>query len=247
MESLFDTIAGLPVHPLVVHFAVVLLPLATVGLILTILIPKLRSRYLGLSVLGVFLGTGAAFVAKQSGEALSERIGLPARHADLGTKLFITSALFLLLTLGWYQLNRKKTLERTHLLGVVTSIAGLAVVGLSVITGHTGAEAVWQGKIQPATSASASPSASTGSSSSGATSGITMAEVAQHNSPSDCWSAIDGKVYNLTQWINKHPGGPTVIKSLCGKDGSAGFNGQHQGQKRPADELSRFLVDTLAK
>ena len=247
MESLFDTIAGLPVHPLVVHFAVVLLPLATVGVILNILIPKLRSRYLGLSVLGVFLGTGAAFVAKQSGEALSERIGLPARHADLGTKLFITSALFLLLTLGWYQLNRKKTLERTHVLGVVTSIAGLAVVGLSVITGHTGAEAVWQGKLQPATSASASPSASTGSSSSGAASGITMAEVAQHNSPSDCWSAIDGKVYNLTQWIGKHPGGATVIKSLCGKDGSAGFNGQHQGQKRPADELTRFLVDTLAK
>ena len=244
MESLFDTIAGLPVHPLVVHFAVVLLPLATVGVILTILIPKLRSRYLGLSVLGVFLGTGAAFVAKQSGEALSERIGLPARHADLGTKLFITSALFLLLTLGWYQLNRKKTLERTHLLGVVTSIAGLAVVGLSVITGHTGAEAVWQGKLQPATSAS--PSASTGSSSSGAASGITMAEVAQHNSPSDCWSAIDGKVYNLTQWIDRHPGGATVIKSLCGKDGSAGFNGQHQGQKRPADELTRFLVGTLA-
>ena len=241
MESLFDTIAGLPVHPLVVHFAVVLLPLATIGVILTILMPKLRARYLGLSVLGVFLGTGAAFVAKESGEALSERIGLPARHADLGSKLFITSALFLLLTLAWYQLNKKKSLERRHLLGVVTSVAGLAVVGLSVITGHTGAEAVWQGKLQPASSSSATPSASTGE-----TGGITMAEVAQHNSPNDCWSAIDGKVYNLTQWIDRHPGGAIVIKSLCGKDGSGGFNGQHQGQKRPADELTRFLVGTLA-
>ena len=241
MESLFDTIAGLPIHPLVVHFAVVLLPLATLGVILTIFFPKLRARYLGLSVLGVFFGTGAAFVAKESGEALSERIGLPARHADLGSKLFITSALFLLLTLAWYQLNKKKSLERRHLLGVVTSVAGLAVVGLSVITGHTGAEAVWQGKLQPATSASASPSASTGE-----TGGITMAEVAQHNSSNDCWSAIDGKVYNLTQWIDRHPGGAIVIKSLCGKDGSGGFNGQHQGQKRPADELTRFLVGTLA-
>ena len=73
-----------------------------------------------------------------------------------------------------------------------------------------------------------------------------MAEVAQHNSPSDCWSAIDGKVYNLTQWIDRHPGGAFVIKSLCGNDGSAGFNGQHQGQQRPAEELTRYLVGTLA-
>ena len=242
MESLFDTIAGLPVHPLVVHFAVVLLPLATVGVILTILIPKLRSRYLGLSLLGVFIGTGATFVAKQSGEALSARIGLPARHADLGTKLFIASALFLLLTLLWSQLNRKKSLERTNLLGVATILVGLSVLGLSVITGHTGAEAVWQGKLQPAPSTSAAAD----SSATNTSGGITMAEVAQHPSPSDCWSAIDGKVYDLTQWIDRHPGGASVIKSLCGNDGSAGFNGQHQGQQRPAEELTRYLVGTLA-
>ena len=53
MASLFDTIAGLPVHPLVVHFAVVLLPLATAGVIASALVPKIRTRYLGLSVLGV--------------------------------------------------------------------------------------------------------------------------------------------------------------------------------------------------
>ncbi len=239
MESLFDTIAGLPVHPLVVHFAVVLLPLATLGVILTILIPKLRSRYLGLSVLGVFLGTGAAFVAKESGEALSERIGLPARHADLGTKLFVTSAIFLLLTLIWFQMNRKSALQRTHLLGVVTSVAGIAVIALSVITGHTGAEAVWQGKLNP-------KATSTATTANGSASGtITMSEVATHSTPSDCWSAINGKVYNLTNWIGKHPGGANVIKGLCGKDGSSGFNGQHGGQKRPASELAGFEVGVL--
>ena len=40
MSSLLDTIAGLPVHPLVVHFAVVLLPLATFALIIAIYIPR---------------------------------------------------------------------------------------------------------------------------------------------------------------------------------------------------------------
>ena len=241
MESLFDTIAGLPVHPLIVHFAVVLLPLATIGVILTIFIPKLRSRYLGLSALGLFLGTGATFIAKESGEALSERIGLPARHADLGEKLFIASALFLLLTLLLFRLNKKRELPVTHPLGLIASAAGIAVIALSVITGHTGAEAVWQGKLNPTAAASDT------SSSESAYEAISMSEVAEHNSSDDCWSAINGKVYNLTDWIDKHPGGSVIIKSLCGQDGSIGFTAQHGGKNRPETELARFLVGTLKK
>lgn len=244
MESLFDTIAGLPVHPLVVHFAVVLLPLATAGVIASILLPKLRSRYLGLSVVGVLLGTGAAFVAKQSGEALAARVGLPARHADLGSNLVIASVLFFLMSALWFWRNKKASLEAKTPLGLLTSVVGLVVIGLAVITGHTGAEAVWQGKLNP----KASSDTSSASSSSGSSTGdITLAQVATHNSSKDCWSAINGKVYNLTDWIDRHPGGPQVIKGLCGKDGSAGFNGQHSGQARPADELKNFYVGTLKK
>ena len=77
MESVFDTIAGLPLHPLVVHFAVVLLPLATTGVLISIYWLGCRRRYLSLSVVGVLLGTGATVVAKQSGEALARRLGLP--------------------------------------------------------------------------------------------------------------------------------------------------------------------------
>ena len=238
MESLFDTIAGLPVHPLVVHFAVVLLPLAAAGVIASVLLPKIRTKYLGLSVVGVFLGTGAAFVAKQSGEALAERVGLPVRHADLGTYLVIASGIFFVISALWYWQGRSKTLSTSNPLGLLAAVLGISVIGLSVITGHTGAEAVWQGKLNPKSEA---PSSASGS----ASGTITMAEVATHNSASDCWSAIDGKVYNLTSWIDRHPGGAVVIKALCGKDGSAGFNGQHQGQRRPADELTRFLLGDL--
>ena len=238
MESIFDTIAGLPVHPLVVHFAVVLLPLAAVGVIASVFLPKIRSKYLGLSVLGVFFGTGATFVAKQSGEALAERVGLPVRHADLGTYLLIASGILFVISALWYWQGRTKSVATTNPLGLLAGLVGISVIGLSVITGHTGAEAVWQGKLNPKSQATTSASGS-------ATGTITMADVATHNSPSDCWSAIDGKVYNLTSWISRHPGGPSVIKGLCGKDGSAGFNGQHQGQRRPADELARFLVGDL--
>jgi uncharacterized membrane protein len=234
MESLFDTIAGLPVHPLVVHFAVVLLPLAALGTIASIFLPKVRSRYFGLSLLGLVVGTAATFVAKESGEALSERVGLPQRHSDLGTYLFIAAIILTLLALLSYRQKRNQQ-GSVNLLGGLVAIVGIVVIGLSVITGHTGAEAVWKARLTPAAQTQTGSAAGT----------ITLADVATHNSPTDCWSAIDGKVYDLTKWIDKHPGGSVVIKSLCGKDGSAGFNAQHDNQRRPADELANYLVGEL--
>jgi cytochrome b involved in lipid metabolism len=62
-----------------------------------------------------------------------------------------------------------------------------------------------------------------------------------------CWSAIDGSVYDLTDWIGKHPGGAAVIKAICGKDVSAAFNGQHAGQKRPADFLAAYRIGDLGQ
>jgi cytochrome b involved in lipid metabolism len=72
-----------------------------------------------------------------------------------------------------------------------------------------------------------------------------LADVAQHNSSSSCWSAINGKVYDLTSWINQHPGGPDKILAICGIDGSSAFNAQHGGQSRPANELAGFLIGDL--
>jgi len=75
----------------------------------------------------------------------------------------------------------------------------------------------------------------------------TLAMVATHKNATSCWSTINGKVYDLTSWINKHPGGPQRILSICGKDGSSAFNGQHGGQSRPADELAGFYIGELDK
>jgi cytochrome b involved in lipid metabolism len=74
----------------------------------------------------------------------------------------------------------------------------------------------------------------------------TMAQVATHNNASSCWAAINGNVYDLTNWINQHPGGPERILSICGTDGSAAFNAQHGGQRQPAQELQNFLLGPLA-
>lgn len=92
----------------------------------------------------------------------------------------------------------------------------------------------------------ASGSTSTGSTASTGTA-YTMAQVAQHKDGTSCWTAINGGVYDVTSWINQHPGGPEAILSLCGTDGSAAFNGQHGGERRPAQELASFKIGTLAQ
>jgi cytochrome b involved in lipid metabolism len=70
--------------------------------------------------------------------------------------------------------------------------------------------------------------------------------VAKHNSASSCWSVVNGKVYDLTSYVSSHPGGSSVIKAICGKDGTAAFSGQHAGAARPNNTLDGFLLGTLA-
>lgn len=74
----------------------------------------------------------------------------------------------------------------------------------------------------------------------------TMKAVATHSGAASCWSAVNGKVYDLTSWISQHPGGAERILSICGKDGSAAFNDQHGGQRRPENELAGFLLGDLS-
>lgn len=71
---------------------------------------------------------------------------------------------------------------------------------------------------------------------------MTIASVAAHNSRTDCWSVINGGVYDLTSWIPKHPGGEQAILGLCGTDGSARFNGQHGGAAQQAAILAGFKI-----
>ena len=75
----------------------------------------------------------------------------------------------------------------------------------------------------------------------------TMANVKKNNSAQSCWSLINGNVYNLTTWINSHPGGSSAIRGICGVDGSSSFNGKHGRQSNPNETLSGYLLGPLAK
>ena len=75
--------------------------------------------------------------------------------------------------------------------------------------------------------------------------GFTLAQVSERNSAAECWVAIDGGVYDLTQWIRSHPGGSGAILNLCGKDGSASFTSQHAGQARSSSTLDGYYLAPL--
>ena len=75
----------------------------------------------------------------------------------------------------------------------------------------------------------------------------TMAQVSANKSAAKCWSVINGDVYDLTKWVNAHPGGAGAILSLCGTDGTQDFDAMHRSQGRPISVLGNYLLGPLAK
>ncbi|KAI3879648.1 hypothetical protein MKX03_004408 [Papaver bracteatum] len=52
---------------------------------------------------------------------------------------------------------------------------------------------------------------------------FTLAQVSEHNQPKDCWLIIGGKVYDVTKFMEDHPGGDEVLLSATGKDATDDF------------------------
>lgn len=239
---MFD-VFGLPLHPLVVHAVVVLLPLSALGLIACVAVSRWRRHYAGLSVLGLTAGAASAFVAAASGNALAAQVGTPLAHQAIGQLLPWVAAATLALSAVWYFLQRGRD-EQAPLvrgMGVLAAVAAAASIVVTVLVGHSGATAVWGGTSNGAAAnpiGTASPAASDQS--------YTLEQVRQHNTRADCWAAIDDGVYNLTDWIGQHPGGAEHIVALCGTDATEAFASQHSGDERPESQLTRFYIGALA-
>ena len=147
---MLDTVFGLPVHSLVVHAAVVLLPLAALGALIMGFSARFSRRFGPLVVAVAAAGVVAAFISRASGEELAERVGNPEVHAQVGNLLpFIALGMFVVLLALWL-LDRGLPGARPQrslgiqVLGIVVIAAALITAGWTVRTGHTGAEAVWQ-------------------------------------------------------------------------------------------------------
>ncbi|WP_214108985.1 DUF2231 domain-containing protein [Acrocarpospora catenulata] len=146
---MFDEILGLPLHPLVVHGAVIFTPLLAVVSIAYALIPRLRPRLDWAVVLLALAAPVTVFVAKESGESFKTRLfrdqtpAPVAAHEALATPLLIAViALGVLALLLVYAANRS-TRSSAMILSALTVVAA-AVAGYYVFrAGHTGATAVW--------------------------------------------------------------------------------------------------------
>jgi glucan phosphoethanolaminetransferase (alkaline phosphatase superfamily) len=154
----FDLINGLPIHALVVHAVVVLLPLLAVVTVIFVVRPKWRPE-LPWAILGnaaLFLIT---FVAKASGEKLQARLStvtgseVAAHHAALGKDLqYFAFAQLIASLLAWVLLGtrsqeRPAARPALALALLVTLIAGGAATYWTYRVGDSGATAVWKDTI----------------------------------------------------------------------------------------------------
>jgi cytochrome b involved in lipid metabolism len=77
---------------------------------------------------------------------------------------------------------------------------------------------------------------------------LTNADVAKHSVESDCWVVVNKNVYNITNYIPNHPGGPGAIIPLCGGDATNAFNtknGRGSHSNRASQNLETMIVGTI--
>jgi len=148
---MFDTVMGLPVHALVVHAVVVLVPLSALGVAAIAVVPRWRERY-GTLVLAV---TTAAVlmvpVATRSGGELEDRLDAGgvvkdqiAEHAEWGERvLWPTLAMWALAVALVLMTRRGRTGRAVTVVAVLAVVAAVAAAGIATRVGHLGSTAVW--------------------------------------------------------------------------------------------------------
>lgn len=169
-----ETIGGLPLHALIVHFTVVLLPIAAVGSLLTAVWPAVRRRFGWLTVAAAVVATILVPITTSSGRDLKEGLGggnpLIDRHEQLADlmlwwSLGMTVAVTALMVLHELSTRQARTAEPDAAsdgpvatatkpstgLAVGMVVAMLATVALAIGTGihiyrvgDAGARTVWQ-------------------------------------------------------------------------------------------------------
>ena len=247
---------GLPLHPLIIHAVVVLVPLSALGVIFLLVFPRFAPTFSPLILILLIASTVAGFIAENSGQALSNRVGYPGDHAEQGERLAKLILLFTLLYITWFVIYRKsikfKSADKLlkNSLSVLLLLTAIASTTLTFIVGHSGAKASWEDRIKASDSKRLSdlPEQDQVLVDQNLSAGViklTNSEVKKHNSRDDCWSIVSGKVYNLTSYVQQHPGGIELISSICGIDGSAAFSNQHGSSAKPNNVLTGLLLGSL--
>ena len=229
------SIGDLPAHPLVVHAVVILLPLVAIGLLIGSWKIGVFEKFHLLAITSIALTTLAVLIAKSSGDSLSAAVGLPEEHAEWGNNL-VPLALALVGTtilLAFFTRYWRVRLFALILRPVVGLLSVAAII-MTILVGHSGAESVWKDQY-----ASAKVPLALG------LDDYTAEEVARHNSSTDCWTIVDGYVYDVTSFARRHPGGAESIEEMCGVNASEEYLDEHDGQREPNEWLETLKIGRL--
>ncbi|CAL1543824.1 unnamed protein product [Lymnaea stagnalis] len=71
---------------------------------------------------------------------------------------------------------------------------------------------------------------------------ITFDEVSRHNKRDDQWILINGKVYNVTEFAKKHPGGAKILNHYAGEDATDAWVAFHNDKEKVSKYLSTLYV-----
>src|SRR6218665_4142064 len=71
-----------------------------------------------------------------------------------------------------------------------------------------------------------------------------LAEVSEHANLSDCWIVMFDRVYDVTNFIDEHPGGQYIMQESAGRDATMAFRGSRHS-KDAYDMLDKFLIGIL--
>lgn len=144
-----ETVFGLPIHPLVVHATVVVVPTAALVVALSVLLPRFRVWAGPLPVLLAAAAVVLSPLSTSTGESLEHQVGessLVERHAELGEMLVWWSiGLLVVAAVGYWFQRGNRQLRPQALLGL--AVAGVLVASGTLVqvalVGHSGAEAAW--------------------------------------------------------------------------------------------------------
>lgn len=146
-------ILGLPLHPLVVHAVVVLVPLAALGGIVISAWSAARKRYGWLTVAFAAAAAGSTFVAQEAGEAFAATFARHTEamdaHFELGGGLLLWVIIMFAGTVS--VMIAQRLIDRSEPRGRIALIVGGAITVVTAVIslvqvariGHSGATAVW--------------------------------------------------------------------------------------------------------
>ena len=94
----------------------------------------------------------------------------------------------------------------------------------------------------PGTTTSPAPSGVDATPSATSSPAYTLSQIAGHASSTNCWLIIDRKVFDVTSYLDKHPGGARTITPWCGKESTDAF-ATEDGRGEHSPEAFTALAD----